>query len=131
MDARIVRVLGGAALVLLAAPVLVAPVLVAPAFAAATKLAPNDIQTTFFNGQPFTAATNSNVKFKMTFTADGKMTRVPANGGAKGEGTWTLSKDGFCTTWKGAGANCFTVVSDGANKWSVLKGSTIMATWSK
>ncbi|MFZ0423565.1 MAG: hypothetical protein WAL80_11870 [Xanthobacteraceae bacterium] len=103
------------------------------AFAAPpAKLAPNDIQTAFFNGQPFTAATTSNVKFKMTFTADGKMKREAASGGGgKGEGTWKLSKDGFCTTWKNAGANCFTVVSAGDNKWSVLKGSTIMATWSK
>jgi len=124
MHARIANVVGGAALLVLAAPALAA--------AAATKLAPNDIQTTFFNGQPFTAATNSNVKFKMTFTPDGKMTRAPASGGgAKGEGTWKLSKDGFCTTWKGAGSNCFTVVGAGDNKWSVLKGSTIMATWSK
>jgi hypothetical protein len=97
------------------------------------KLAPNDIQTAFFNGQPFTAATTSNVKFKMTFSADGKMKREPTGGGggSKGEGTWKLSKDGFCTTWKNAGANCFTVVSAGDNKWSVLKGSTTMATWSK
>lgn len=96
------------------------------------KLAPNDIQTAFFSGQPFTAATTSNVKFKMTFTADGKMKREAASGGGgKGEGTWKLSKDGFCTAWKNAGANCFTVVSAGDNKWSVLKGSTIMATWSK
>ena len=99
--------------------------------APAAKLAPNDIQTTFFNGQTFTAATPSNVKYKMTFMADGKMRREPASGGAKGEGTWKLSKDGFCTTWTGAKANCFTVVSAGDNKWSVLKGSTIMATWSK
>jgi hypothetical protein len=124
MDARIAGVLGATFWLALAAPAAAAP--------PATKLAPNDVQTTFFNGQPFTAATNSNVKFKMTFTADGKMTRAPASGGgAKGEGTWKLSKDGFCTTWKGAGANCFTVVSAGDNKWSVLKGSTIMATWSK
>ena len=124
MGTRIAGVLGGAAVALLAAPVLAA--------SAATKLAPNEIQATFFNGQPFSAATNSNVKFKMTFTSDGKMTRVPAGGGgAKGEGTWKLSNDGFCTTWKGAGANCFIVVSAGTNKWSVLKGSTIMATWSK
>ncbi len=103
------------------------------AFAApAGKLSPNDIQATFFNGQPFTASTPSNLKFKMTFTADGKMKRQPlGGGGAKGEGTWKLSKDGFCTTWKGAKDNCFTVVSAGDNKWSVLKGSTIMATWSK
>ncbi len=125
MHARIAgisTIIGGAALFVAAIP----------AFAASTKLAPNDIQATFFNGQPFTAATNSNVKFKMTFTPDGKMTRVPAGGGgARGEGTWKLSKDGFCTTWKGAGANCFTVVSAGSNKWSVLKGSTILATWSK
>jgi hypothetical protein len=103
------------------------------AAAPAAKLSPEQIQSTFFNGQPFTAATNSNVKFKMTFSADGKMKREPAGGGggARGEGTWKLSKEGFCTTWKGAGANCFTVVGAGDNKWSVLKGSTILATWSK
>jgi hypothetical protein len=97
------------------------------------KLSPSDIQATFFNGQPFTAATTSNVKFKMTFAADGTMKREPAGGGggSKGVGTWKLSKDGFCTTWKNAGANCFTVVSANDNKWSVLKGSSIMATWSK
>ena len=104
------------------------------AAAPAAKLSPEEVQSTFFNGQPFTAATNSNVKFKMTFSADGKMKREPAGGGgggAKGEGTWKLSKEGFCTTWKGAAANCFTVVGAGDNKWSVLKGSTILAIWSK
>ena len=95
------------------------------------KLSPSDIQATFFNGQPFTAATPSNIKFKMTFTADGKMKRAPIGTGHRGEGTWKLSKDGFCTTWKGAKENCFTVVTAGDNKWSVLKGSTILATWSK
>ena len=104
----------------------------ASAFAApAGKLSPSEIQTTFFNGQLFTAATPSNIKFKMTFTADGKMKREPVGNGYKGEGTWKLSKDGFCTSWKGAKATCFTVAGAGDNKWSVLKGSTIMATWSK
>jgi len=104
-----------------------------PAVAAgpAAKLSPNEIAATFFNGQPFTASTPSNVRFKMTFTADGKMKRQPIGAGSRGEGTWKLSKDGFCTAWKGAKDNCFTVVSAGDNKWSVLKGSTIMATWSK
>jgi hypothetical protein len=100
--------------------------------AAADKLAPTDIQSTFFNGQPFTASTPSNLKFKMTFNADGKMKRQPVGTGARGAGTWKLSKDGFCTTWGGATiANCFTVVSAGDNKWSILKGSTVLATWSK
>jgi hypothetical protein len=100
--------------------------------AAAEKLAPSDIQSTFFNGQPFTASTLSNVKFKMTFTADGKMKRQPLGTGPKGEGTWKLSKDGFCTTWSGSTlSNCFTLVSAGDNKWSVLKGSTVQATWTK
>ena len=97
----------------------------------AAKLAPDQIQSTFFNGQPFTASTPSNVKFKMTFAADGKMKREPIGGGNKGTGTWKLSKDGFCTAWNGAKENCFTVVSAGDKKWSVLRGSTIMATWSK
>ena len=52
------------------------------------------IQSTFFNGQPFTSSTMSNVKFKMVFTPDGKMTREPvAKTGAKAEGTWKLSKE--------------------------------------
>ena len=100
--------------------------------AAADKMAPNDIQSTFFNGQPFTASTPTNLKFKMTFNADGKMKRQPIGTGARGVGTWKLSKDGFCTTWGGATiANCFTVVSAGDNKWSILKGSSVLATWSK
>ena len=46
--------------------------------AAPAKLSPSDIQATFFNGQPFTASTPSSLKFKMTFTADGKMKRQPS-----------------------------------------------------
>jgi uncharacterized protein YabE (DUF348 family) len=62
---------------------------ITPALAAV--LAPKDIQSTFFNGQPFTSSTMSNVKFKMVFTPDGKMTREPAaKTGAKAEGTWKL-----------------------------------------
>ena len=106
--------------------------LTANGVAGADKLAPNDIQTTFFNGQPFTASTTSNLKFKMTFNADGKMKRLPIGKGTRGEGTWKLSKDGFCTTWNGATiANCFTLVSAGDNKWSVMRGQTVQANWSK
>jgi hypothetical protein len=99
-----------------------------PAFAAA--LAPNEIQATFFTGQSFTASA-TNVKYKMTFTSDGKMTREPIGGGAKGEGTWKLTKDGFCTTWQGAKQNCFRILTAGDNKWSVMKGTTVVATWTK
>jgi hypothetical protein len=123
MRAKSTVVLAGGVLIVL----LVTPGLAAPA----TKLTPSEIQATFFNGQPFIASTPSNLKFKMTFTADGKMKREPVHGGSRGEGTWKLSKDGFCTAWKGAKDNCYTVVTAGQNQWSVLKGSTIMATWSK
>ncbi len=59
-------------------------VLPSGAASAATKLTPAEIQSTFFNGSEFTAATPSGVKFRMTFTADGKVRRVPAgSGGAK------------------------------------------------
>ena len=96
------------------------------------RLPPSEIQTTFFNGQPFTASTLSNVKYKMTFLADGKMKREPIGSGNKGEGTWKLSKDGFCTTWAGSTlSNCFTLMSAGTNKWSVMKGSSIQAVWTK
>jgi hypothetical protein len=102
---------------------------IAPAFAAV--LAPNEIQATFFTGQPFTASA-TNIKYKMVFTADGKMTREPAaKSGAKSEGTWKLSKDGFCTTWKGSKANCYRIESAGENKWFVKKGTASVATWTK
>src|SRR3954447_13830746 len=100
--------------------------------AAASKLAPKEIQTEFFDGKTFTAATTSGTKFKMTFTPDGKITREPQDrAGAKGEGTWKLSKDGFCTAWKGSAAVCYTLVNVDKNKWSVVKGATTVAVWSK
>ncbi len=99
---------------------------------AATKLSPAEIQSTFFTGQAFTAATTSGTKFTLTFMPDGKVTRAPQDkAGAKGEGTWKLSKDGFCTTWKGSKANCYTLVNIEKNKWSVVKGATTVAVWSK
>ena len=99
---------------------------------AAAKLTPKEIQAEFFTGTPFTAATTSGTKFKLTFTADGKVIREPQDkAGAKGEGTWKLSKDGFCTTWKGSAANCYTIVNVDKNKWSVVKGAATVAVWSK
>jgi hypothetical protein len=100
--------------------------------APAGRMAPKDIQATFFNGQPFTASTPSNVKFKMVFSADGTMTREPiAKAGAKSEGTWKLTQDGFCSTWKGSKANCFQIRANGQNKWSVIAGTQAVATWTK
>jgi hypothetical protein len=68
----------------------------------------------------------------MVFTADGKITREPdGRAGTKDDGTWKLSKDGFCTTWKGSKANCYTLVTLVSNKWSVVKGTQAVASWSK
>jgi hypothetical protein len=101
----------------------------APAFAAA--LTPNEIKETFFTGQPFTASA-TNIKYKMIFSADGKMSREPiGTGGSKSEGTWKLTKEGFCSTWKGSTANCYRILTAGDNKWSVMKGTTAVATWTK
>lgn len=103
-----------------------------PAAFAATKLGAADVKAAFFDGQPFTASTPSGVKFKMVFTPDGKVTREPVgNAGAKGDGTWKLDKEGFCTSWKGQKPNCFIVLSSGTNKWSIMKSSTLVAVWSK
>ena len=79
-----------------------AAILIAGAAYAAQKLTPKEIQTEFFDGKPFTAATTSGTKFKMTFATDGKVMREPQDkAGQKGEGTWKLSKEGFCTSWTG------------------------------
>jgi hypothetical protein len=90
----------------------------------------------FSDVQPFTAATLSGVKFKMTFTPDGKMTREPlAESGSKSAGTWRLNAQGFCTSWGREKASCFTVVPIGENRWSVKRLATTIAVavavWSK
>jgi hypothetical protein len=103
-----------------------------PAGWAAARLSPAQIQATFFTGKPFTASTPSNIQFTMVFTPDGKVSRQPlGKSGVKGEGSWKLSKDGFCTTWRGSKASCFTVVAIGDNKWNVLRGPAVVASWSK
>ena len=99
---------------------------------AAQPMVPSDIQTTFFNGQPFTASTQSGTKFKMIFMPDGSMTREPlGKTGTKSSGTWKLDTSGFCTTWKQREVNCYTIVASGKNKWSVKNSSTTVAVWTK
>jgi len=112
--------------------VLEVTLLSASAAFAIEPMAPSDIQATFFNGKPFTASTTSGTQFKMTFIPDGRMTRQPSGkAGKKSSGTWKLDTSGFCTSWKGAETNCYTVVPSGKNKWSIQKGSTAVAVWSK
>ena len=66
-------------------------------------MAPTDIKATFFNGQPFTAVSPSGTKFTMTFTPDGKMTRLAlASSGKTNVGIWKLNAKGFCTSWERA-----------------------------
>jgi hypothetical protein len=66
-------------------------------------MAPNEIKTTFFTGQSFTAVSPSGAKFKMTFTPDGKMTREPLEESGKASaGTWKLTAAGFSTAWNHA-----------------------------
>lgn len=111
-------------------------VLKASAAFAGQPMAPTDIKATFFTGQPFTAASPSGAKFTMTFTPDGKMTRLAlAPSGKTNVGIWKLSATGFCTSWERAGSNCFTVVPSGENKWLIQKIATTITTtiavWSK
>jgi hypothetical protein len=106
------------------------------AFAGQPPMAPSDIKATFFDGQPFAAASPSGTKFTMTFTPDGKMTRQAlAQSGNTNVGIWKLNSKGFCTSWERAGSNCFTVVSSGEKKWFVQKAGTTITTtiavWSR
>jgi hypothetical protein len=124
----------------------------ASAVVAAEPMAPSEIQATFFTGQAFMARTPSGLKFKMTFTPDGKMTREPlspvtkgvasksgergkASTTSTGTGTWRLNVKGFCTTRAHSKPTCFTVAPSGDNKWSVQRIATTIATtvsvWSK
>src|SRR5208282_5479006 len=99
-----------------AGPFAVAGMLLSASVACAAPMVPSDIQATFFNGQPFTASTQSGTKFKMSFMPDGTMTREPrGTSGGKSSGTWKLDASGFCTTWKQREVNCYTVITSGKN----------------
>ena len=104
---------------------------------AADGMRPNDIKAAFFNGQPFTAATPTGTKFKMTFSPDGKALREPLGdaGGPSKSGRWKLSPTGFCTSWAGAKPSCFTLVPMSDNRWSVQRIATTIsvtvAVWTK
>jgi hypothetical protein len=119
-----VRIVGAAAVLLLSSGLLLA--------APAGRLAPKEIEQLFFDGKPFTASTPANVKFKMVFSPSGTMTREPVGkSGNKSEGTWKLSTDGFCSTWKGSKQNCYRVQASGTNKWAIIVSTQAVAYWSK
>jgi hypothetical protein len=123
--------------VLRVGPLLFAAILFsAGAALAGEPMAPDEIKSAFFTGQPFTAVSLSGAKFKMIFTPDGKITRQSLEqSGTVSAGTWKLSAKGFCTAWNKAKPNCFTIIPSGENKWSVQKIATTIATtvavWSK
>jgi hypothetical protein len=118
-------------------PLAIAVILIEASVAfAGEPMTASDIKATFFNGQPFTAASPTGTKFTMVFTPDGKMTRqalAPPN--KTNVGTWKLNAKGFCTSWEHAKANCFTVNPNGENKWSIQHIATTIETtvavWSK
>jgi hypothetical protein len=115
-----------------ARPFAMAGTLLSASVAFAAPMMPSDIQATFFNGQAFTASTPGGTKFKMVFAPDGTMTREPSGkSGAKSSGTWKLDASGFCTTWKRAETNCYTITPSGKNKWSVQKGPATIAVWAR
>ena len=99
--------------------------------ARADPLTPTQIKNTFFTGEAFTASTPQNIKYKMVFTPEGKVEREPlGKAGVKGDGTWKVNKDGFCTQWKDSKPNCFRLISID-NKWQVMQGTRAIATWTK
>ena len=80
--------------------VFVGMLLSASAFAA-DRVAPSDVQATFFNGKTFTASTTSGTQLKMTFTAGGTMTRQPSGkAGKKSSGTWNSTRRAFARVGK-------------------------------
>ena len=117
-------------------PLLFAAILFsAGAALAGEPMAPDEIKSAFFTGQPFTAVSLSGAKFKMIFTPDGGTTCQSLTIRHCERRHRKLSAKGFCTAWNKAKPNCFTIIPSGENKWSVQKIATTIATtvavWSK
>jgi hypothetical protein len=108
-------------------------VMPSPAFSQA--LEGTAIKAMFFNGKAFVASSPTRTRYTMVFTPDGKATREPLGKPTeKVDGTWKIVKEGFCTSWKqGAQATCYRLVPNTSveNRWSVMKGATTVASWTK
>lgn len=103
-----------------------------PAAAQSTKLTPKEIQATFFTGEPFFASTTAGLKFRMVYAPDGKTTRHSmSTSETLAEGSWKLSRDGFCTAWSGGRPSCYVLVATEPNRWAVVRGATTIGVWSK
>ncbi len=104
---------------------------VSPASAATNQLTPDEIQSTFANGKPFTAVSTSGDVFVLTFKPDGSALET-LKGRRKGStGSWRVSDKGYCTTWRSNKEHCYTVVKVGA-KYAV-RGATgqLISTWTR
>lgn len=80
-----------------------------PSLALAQAVSPKEIQETWV-GKSLQGATGAGRSFTMKMQADGVITI--SGDAANDTGTWRLSDDGYCTTWKTIRAGterCFTV----------------------
>jgi hypothetical protein len=102
-----------------------------PAFAA-TSLTPDQIKAQFGTGKPFHGvAVPGGRQYSLTLGADGKAEMSFLNDKSTTNGTWHVSKTGYCSMWGSKPERCYTVQQNGKS-YDVLNGSgTVIAHWTK
>ncbi len=82
--------------------------------ALAASLSPNEIQTTFGSGKPFSAESASGrTAYWFTFNADGSALAVRKGQNGSARGNWRLWRDGYCSQWGNGSEHCYTIDKNG------------------
>ncbi len=100
---------------------------------AATSLTPDEIKTQFGTGKPFHGvAVPGGRRYTLTLgITDGKAEMTFLNDKSTTNGTWHVSKTGYCSKWGTKPEHCYTVQQNGTS-YDVLNGSgTVIAHWTK
>ena len=100
--------------------------------AAATNLTPDAIKTQFGTGKPIHGvAVPGGRRYTLTLSADGKAVMTFLNDKSEKDGTWRVSKTGYCSKWGSNPEHCYTIQQNG-NAYDVLNHSgTVIAHWTK
>ena len=99
------------------------------------KFSGDRIRDTWFDGRPFVATGPDGTAFRMTFTPDGKASRVPvaAKKPKPVTGFWRVIAEGYCSRWAGSNREkCFNVrPSEDGSRTVVRFGQQIAGTWER
>lgn len=100
------------------------------------KLSGEEIRQAWFDGRPFVSAGPDGTEYRMTFTPDGKASRLPLKAKKNARpvtGFWRVIAEGYCSRWSGTSREkCFNVrKSPDGSETLVRFGHQMAGSWKR